>query len=248
MFPWRVIVASFFVVPPLFTSCAAPPVEPRAEPGNDFEVRWAESLGLTGRADVPNRLSEPWGYSLDVYRLDETRGRETASMSDCVSYFRLSDAGFEARPIHEQLDLGADCHAIRAIGEATASRASHLEGFRLDERSVELLPPDLSLIVSDDDARRVETANAAGHAWSQVEPIGSVTVERSGAILVEGDGWGVRVALLTWGDFDGDGVEDVVAKLGGWLTEGSYRTTRLVVLTRPEAGARLKLVREYDLP
>jgi hypothetical protein len=244
------ILASVLVAPLAFVSCRAPApaTEAPPEPESAFEVRWTPTPGpAAGREEVRRLLAEPWGYSIDVYRSGENGKTETASMGDCASYFELSGAGYEARPFHEQLDVGADRHALRAIGEAAPSPASHLAEFRLDEGSVDLLPPDLSLAVSDDEARRLESARSAGRTWSEFEPIGSVTVEGEAAILVEGDGWGVRVELLAWGDFDGDGLEDVLAKLGGWLTAGSYRTSRLVVLTRRDAGARLELVREYEL-
>lgn len=233
----------------LLLALCAPACEarPPAAPAATIEARWTKSLAPATREDLEHRLAEPWGYSIDVYRSAPDGETSVAVMNDCASYFELSARGFEARPLYDQLAVGADCRALRAVAEAAPSRTSHLRGFRLDQDSVEVLPPDLSLVISDEDADRVEAASADGKSWLELEPIDTVTSEGEAAILVEGEGWAVRVEVLAWGDFDGDGLEDVLVKLTGWLSEGSYRTTRLLALTRRQAGARLDPVSEYDL-
>ena len=65
-------------------------------------------------------------------------------------------------------------------------------------------------------------------------------------MLVEGHGWRVRLELYAVADFNQDGVEDLLVKTQGWLTAGTYATTRLLALTRFYESGPLQLVTEYS--
>ena len=175
---------------------------------------------------------------------------EEAEFSDCLSYFELAARGFQAARLVDQLTLGADCHALRALQGATPARRTHLTGFSFDEPGVVgKLPPQLALAISRDDVRRIDAAGTRGVSWAELEGIAQdqVTLNVDGSLLVEGDGWAVRLESLAFADFDGDGTEDVLLKAGGRMTEGTYSVTRLLSLTRETDDGPLRLVREYNL-
>jgi hypothetical protein len=210
-----------------------------------LEVRWTSALALGSLEKIDQRLAARWDCPLEVRRVSGKRG--TAVITNCLSYFDLTRQGFESTPIKYQLVLGADCHALRALNQAIPAQRSHLAGFQLDAEAISDMPPDLSLVISKDDARKVEAANRKGLSWQEFEPIRRITPEKGPAVRVEGDGWGVRIVVYAFGDFNADGLEDMLLKTDGWLQAGTYATTRLLVLTRRRDGGRLKLVTEYDL-
>ena len=210
-----------------------------------LEVRWTSALALNSLEEIDQALAAPWEYPLDVRQ--RSGKRERAVITNCLSYFDLTRQGFESVPFASQLVLGADCHALRVLSKAVPARQSHVAGFQLNEKVIDALPPDLSLVVSNDDARKVAVANEKGLSWREFQPITRVTPENSYTVLVEGQGWRVRMKIYAYGDFTDDGVEDILVTTHGWLTEGTYATTRLLALTRFQDGGRLHLVTEYNL-
>jgi hypothetical protein len=210
-----------------------------------LKVRWTSALALNSLEEIDQRLATPWEYPLDVSRFSGKL--EKAVIANCLSYFDLTRQGFESTPFTYQLVLGADCHALRALSQAVSAQRTHLAGLQLDEKVINDLPPDLSLVLSKDDARKVAAAHKEGRSWREFQPITRVTRENSHTMLVEGHGWKVRMEIYAFGDFNGDGVEDILVKTHGWLTEGTYAATRLLVLTRFQDSGRLHLVTEYNL-
>ncbi len=210
-----------------------------------LEVRWTSALPLDSLAEIDQRLAAPWEYPLEVSR--RSGQPKKAVITNCLSYFDLTRQGFEATPFPPQLALGADCHALRVLSHAVPAQRTYLTGFHLDEKAINHLPPDLSLILSRDDARNVAAANQRGLSWRAFQPISRVTRENSHSMLVEGNGWNVRVKIYAFGDFNADGLEDLLLTTQGWLTQGTYATTRLLALTRFQDGGRLDLLTEYNL-
>ena len=208
-------------------------------------VRWTPALTLNSLEDIDQRLAAPLEYPLDVSRFAGKMERTT--ITNCLSYFDLTQQGFESTPLTYQLALGADCHALKALRQAVPARQTHLAGFHLTEKVINDLPPELSLIISKDDARKVAAAHKKGLSWRQFQPITQVTLENDHTVLVAGQGWRVRLELYAFGDFNGDGMEDILVKTQGWLTEGTYQATRLLTLTRTHDSGRLHLVTEYNL-
>ena len=207
-------------------------------------VRWAAALRLENLETLEQRVTQSWATPIPVTRA----GADSALMTDCRSYFELTATGFESTPVKYQLAVGAECHALQALGEATPAQRTHLARFTLDSQALGILPPNLALSISNDELRAVEIASAKGLTWPEYEHISSATAEREHALRVNGDGWGSRVEIYGWNaDFDADGFEDLLVKVHGWLTEGSYETIRLLLLTRTREGGRLDLVKEYDL-
>lgn len=54
------------------------------------------------------------------------------------------------------------------------------------------------------------------------------------------------VQLLARGDFDDDGIEDVLLQSSDAAIGGSYQALRMLVLTRRQPGGRIELIRELD--
>ena len=227
------------------TACAAQSTD---DP-TPYPIRWTASLDLPNLQAIEQRLAQTWSETLRMWpgnRRSMSTGSEPLAVKDCLSYFRLSGQGYEARPYRSQLAQGVECHALKALAGAKSARLSYLDDFRLTEETPGLLPPDLSLALSDEEERKVASANAKGLSWRDYQPL-TASPQGATALRVEGNGWGMRLSLYAWADFDGDGVEDILVKSQGWLNEGSYQTTRLLTLTRLAPGERFRLVKEYDL-
>ena len=72
----------------------------------------------------------------------------------------------------------------------------------------------------------------------------SASAKGADRIIVSGKEFREQLILWGRGDFNGDGNEDLLVQSLDTLTEGTYRNTRLFVLTRKSADAALSVVRE----
>lgn len=213
------------------------------------QVQWNPKLNLDSLASLNKRLAQPWAFPLKVSRSTgpDWKKKEFALMQNCVSYFELTSQGFQASPIRDQQMEGATCHALKALQEAAQPNRSFLSDFKFDDHSVGRLPPNVGLIISKEDVRRIQQANEAGLSWAQAETLTNVKVIKGQKLVVEGEGWGVRLEIYAKGDFTNDGIEDLLIMTHGWMTGGTYQAIRLVLLTASKPKEILTLVKEYEL-
>jgi hypothetical protein len=138
-----------------------------------------------------------------------------------------------------------DCLVFSELRGALPAHSSFLRELKWDEQVLRLLPPQLAISVSAESKRAAETAANQGRNWQDVDPSVAASAGSKGPeeIVVTGNGFSERLILWGRGDFDGDGIEDLLVQSFDTLTEGTYRNTRLFVLTRRSAGGHFSLVR-----
>lgn len=209
-----------------------------------WPVQWNSKLHVTSRAEVPHRLADPWSEPLPVSRPAD---KAKAVMNNCVTYFDLTRQGYQATPVRDQQREGAICHALQALQQAVPAQRSFLPGPPFTEHIADVLPPEAGLIISEDDRRRLTDAKSKGLSLAEADPIHRIRIQTGEKVLIEGPDWGIRLEFYARGDFNGDGVEDLLVKTTGWLTEGSYQVIRLLLLTQLTEKGILKLIREYPL-
>jgi hypothetical protein len=130
------------------------------------------------------------------------------------------------------------------LAAARPARVSHLRDFRLTDRPLEHLPPQLGVMPSPDGEDPMERYNR-GETWQEICPTLHVEVKGEYSIIVEDDYEQNYIDLLAWADFDGDGIEDILVSTAGYATQGTLCSYCYVVLTRKEPRGRLMLVEEY---
>ena len=137
----------------------------------------------------------------------------------------------------------AGCLVLRELRYANRARVSYVRDLKWDEGVLPLLPAQLAITVSTDSERAVTAAVNRGQSWLEFDQTASATPKGPQAIVVTGTGF--RQQLILWGraDFNKDGTEDLLVQSLDTLTEGTYRSTRLFVITRKTATGRLVLVR-----
>jgi hypothetical protein len=139
----------------------------------------------------------------------------------------------------------ADCLVLQELWSAKPARASYLHEVRWDARVLPLLPPQLAITVSAESERAAGAAAGRGQTWLDFNPSAAAQAgaRRPDEIVVTGKGFVERLILWGRGDFNGDGLEDLLVQSLDTLTEGTYRNTRLFVLTRRTADGPLSVVR-----
>jgi hypothetical protein len=206
-----------------------------------IDVWWSPKLGLKALSEIDSALTKAWEDTVAVQK-----GGEKAIVTNCATSLDLLGKGYQPPSDRDYQALRAmsmRCLVLRALKGATPPRQSTLSQFRLDEKAVDILPPSLGVVVSKDDERRLKDAEAKGQSWKAFEPGVKAPVSNAGILRVEGDGWSTTLEIYARADFDGDGFEDVLLSVNGSLSEGSYSSARMVVLTRL-SGERLHVLRE----
>jgi hypothetical protein len=98
--------------------------------------------------------------------------------------------------------------------------------------------------VSDEAVAKAKRSSAKGEPWTKTDPTIQAKVISPNEIEVTGTGFSERVILWAAGDFNGDHKQDILVQTLDTLPEGTYRNTRVFILTRKSAASRFKVVRQ----
>jgi len=203
------------------------------------EVQYSPRLNVSSRQQLEQRLHAPFAEGV----------AHPAGVSNCVQLLeqrgRASQAKGSDRQVQAERSTMAECLVLQELWSAKPARSSHLHDLPWDARVLTLLPPQLAISVSAESERAASAAAGRGQNWSDFDASVTAAAGAKGPdeIVVNGRGFLERLILWGRGDFNGDGLEDLLVQSLDALTEGTYRNTRLFVLTRRTADGPLSLVR-----
>jgi hypothetical protein len=207
-----------------------------------FKIEWAPELRLKDRSSINSRMGEPFDTAIAV-----VKGRQNARVSNCLEYLKYSGLGFAPAADRDARLLqswGVECHALQVLRGARPARISWLKDFRLDAGAVDFLPASLAPAVSADDEQKARDAATRGLSWRQYQP-GLTAKPADGGLSVAADDTTTRLDIYARGDFNRDGLEDVLIRARDVFTAGSYADTRLFLVTRDSRQSKLRVLREY---
>lgn len=216
----------------------------RAQPSPSaplLPVVWSARLQLPSLDALPARLSRPFEHSVTV-----RKDQQTAAISNCAAYLAETRKGFRAsndQDLRRLQFVGADCRALDLLAAARPARRSALAGAVLDPR---FLPPVLSFLPSAESRKRALADQSKGLSWKDSEP--DIKVSSSGPDLtaVETATGLVRIEWCARGDFNGDGVEDLLVRVASSARQGTYARIRLFLLTRSTPREVLRVLHEFN--
>lgn len=221
--------------------------------GDRYAVEWFDGpdAAPASRNDVEQRLARPWPDAIDVRGQAADEGRMTATLESCRDYLDVAD--LRARPVEGGMMFAIfqaralDCQAMSLALAARPATVSYLRPFAFDEGLPDRLPWQVAMITSGSERDRI-AAERPDATWRQAL-FGPLTESSSCGTHCGryGDpGQEQVVRLVARGDFDGDGVEDMLLGSSNAARGGSYRATRMYVLTRREPEGKVELARELD--
>jgi hypothetical protein len=222
-------------------------------------IRTYGGFVLNGTSKAPHGMSE-WNRWLDQPWLDPGGDRLRFPVADghggkdvvgnCLQLFAADRKGLAlTQPIDQMLYRGwaLNCYAGRLIRDAAAARTSYVAGFRFDRAHVEALPARMRFVISASDARA-----DAGQRMKRFATGAKMTFSNAPddmyAMITYPDGGTQAISLVARGDFNHDGVQDLLLRSynranGG----GSYAALAMYIVTRRRAGARLEVVRQVPV-
>ena len=228
----RIILSALFLVLAYNLSAAA-----AAEDG-PYPVWWSPVLELDSLDAIDARLERKlWeGDSEGMPLIKSNQGiRIEAWAGTCASLKMLTAKGYYglgSNGIWAQHHHLARCRAIEMLRQARHAQLSYLRDFDLNAESLNFLPAMVDHTPSCDFTCRQQLANQRGIPFAQFELIISVDVRSEIEMDIGIEGWDLRLTIVGRGDFNDDGLDDMLLLSNTNATRGSWGGAKIFLLTR----------------
>jgi len=234
-----------------------------SERSDALDVEWFEGLRMSQflkapaelgkQSDISRAIAAPWRYDSKVvlYTSDGEQARAPFVLHSCSEYLPVQDE--QPWPVHESdadrfMVLAMTCKASQLVAAAAPAERSYVRTLKFDWQLPDLLPPELAFAISSDSVKQIDQARP-DEKWRDMfgvdrhEPCNG----REGAhcgIYHDSTGGRQQVQLVARGDFNDDGIEDVLLSSHDTVEGGTYAAMRMFVLTRRQPGADIELLHE----
>jgi hypothetical protein len=133
---------------------------------------------------------------------------------------------------------------LAQLSQARVPSAGAL-AFDLRTATAAQLPPTLATPFGKRDDQATRAAEDKGQTLKDYKP--DVTVQaKGGELVLKGDTWESRVEVLARADFDGSGRDEMLLAAHDKATEGSFESTRLLLVARRAGGSALTTLKRLQ--
>jgi len=144
-------------------------------------------------------------------------------------------------------EFAAACTALKALTSAQPANRSFVSAFRLGERAVDALPAGIAIPINPAERRDIDTANAKGWSWrqwheSRKSGLIAALEAADGSVTFEWTRARSRMEILAAGDFNGDGVEDLLLRVSEWPGYAHASRSKTLLVTRHNEEAVLHIL------
>ncbi|MFP2928916.1 hypothetical protein ACLESO_27705 [Pyxidicoccus sp. 3LG] len=216
-----------------------------------FPVKvYPRGLLISSPEEAPEALTRQWGYVLELRegRLPQRADRE---IDRCTE---TDGVGLEDLDVVRTIDLYPAqarlirCRALKRVTEARPSRVSHVRDLFSTKVLGKVLPADFAPAFSEAEAEKHAQAGREGRTWSDVDPKVRFERDPDHAQTLRVRGHQVEGVLELWalGDFNGDGLEDVMLDRSMGPKGGSATDMATFLLTRTQPGGVLTILERME--
>jgi hypothetical protein len=209
-------------------------------------VRWLPWVAPPGRASLQKALKErPRRMQPDDGLVaHDDKGRERR-ITTCEQYAKAIKEGWSAEnnaQIATESFFIAGCDIPAMLLKAKPSTTSYLQDFHLDTEALDLLPPSIASMGDNSDA--LEAAVKRGASLRQYAPNLKVQEKesRENRLVFQDEDGRYDLEIAGFGDFNGDGIEDMLIFLASYAVGGSMHMYEPAILTRVTQGGPLAFV------
>ncbi len=237
-----------------------------AKEGPPYPVWWMPLMGIEYRGKINRHLGwETWlkgeATVLEIESVGHTVKRSTSS---CRSLLKMLKRGYRlAAGYRSHLPIIAHCHALEALQQMGPATVTHLRDLVLDDRVMEVLPAALGVWAAPCPACQARAFNESRISWAHYA-VQRVTNQQSPSfsdrsayrleildertLRVRTPFRTIEVQFLAGGDYDGDGLDDVLVRRDLLDTAAAYESSTLFILSRESPEAVFRVVTANDVP
>lgn len=205
----------------------------------------AEPHPARTKEDIRTMLSQPWYAEIIVAPV--SKPDENIALSSCAQY--LAQPAGRLESVRERdgapfMELAMRCQAAQAILAAQPARQSNIPSQFIDKDLPRLLPPEVAMVVSVQESKRL-LANKNNRSWGDISRIKKGAILAPNRASFSSDEGSQLIELVARGDFNGDGLEDVMFTSRDSVEGGTYSALRLFQITRRTQDGKYELLRQY---
>jgi hypothetical protein len=220
-------------------------------------VRWSSGVAGPRRIDLDQALDRALAYPWSMFDRKSGQRREARTCRQLLALDPTSDpmdvhddnsppTRLSSNDWNVYYEHFVSCRITVAIQDAKPSRVSYLGTFALDDRRLKEIPAAVIPTPSQWEEKRLKEASARGTSWKGWDRLIRVTKTFGAAVTVESPDTRCHLSVDGRGDFDDDGIEDLVLSRSGGGQEGTWSSTAAFVLTRRSPHGRIEIVKVIE--
>ena len=211
------------------------------------QVKSIAKSEIDGFRDLPVSFGENAG--IESVRLMKKKG-DAIEVRTCREYDAGLKSGYSpANNMQRKLAsfFKYPCALLNALEIASVAEESFITDAEVGVVNVELLPFSLFPHIGEYKSRQ-EFAKDLQTTYQQKIETGELVVRERTEHVLEIEYAGVVQSLreIVRADFNNDGIEDVLVDEGNWVTQGTYSSYGIIVLTRKSLHGKFEVVRPLD--
>ncbi len=216
-------------------------IEPFYSPYNNSDRFFVEKVTFLTQDNVRAAYGAEWYFEFPL----KSPSGEVSVAKSCAELEQKSKKKFSAKMDSEYSALMATkvlCESWKVMGALKPSNTSYISDSIISERLPDISPSELSFIISDEQLRKSKEA----HRWADMDRITSFErLNDFQAVFYDNSDGYQKVTLLATGDYNDDGLEDVILLKENSVLSGSYGSTHGYVLSRLHENGSYELIKEW---
>ena len=189
--------------------------------------------------DIERQLHKSFAL---VIQATNSKSHKEETIHNCDEWQKAYEEGFAPKTQVDQdfwNSVGLSCMGGRLLLSAQPANVTYLDNLAVDKRLPRYLPASFKFRVAPDD-RPSHAPN-----WAAATKHLKMTEKAEGGIVFETvDAYHV-IDIFGYGDFDHDGIQDMLLRLEHSVKQGTYSTAALYVMSRKDHSSVLSIKQEY---
>lgn len=208
-----------------------------------YPLSWTSEVKIKDLNDLDSLFDKPVDMSraCEDCSLELTNGKDEnrkVKITTCREFFDEKYKNFYTYTTYDitmESWFMLECNTLKFLKNSTPSKVSYLSDFVLSEDTIKYLPAMLVCWFYGSE----EVSEIMNKTLKDLEPKLKVKVKDKFNLDLEYDDTSNTIKLLAWGDFNHDGIEDVLLFLTHHYISGTGRFYESVALTRLEKNSKL---------
>ncbi|HEY9051241.1 MAG TPA: hypothetical protein VIQ03_06830 [Gammaproteobacteria bacterium] len=168
-------------------------------------------------------------------------------IKNCRDYFKLLKDGME--PVHDYEEsafneFGLMCMAARDTVNARSAETTYLKSFELNQGTPGALPKQFAMHISMAEYKKTLEDKTKVY-WGDANQITGYEKIIENLVVYIHPGAKQEITIAAKGDFNHDGIEDILMTSRDSVADGSYYVLRMFLLTKKSSSGDFILLKEY---